>query len=256
MGQIDGFLARGQLWLVGLALFLVMLLSAQGGAALRKRLARPTGDAEAAEGYLLSATLALLGLLIAFTFSLAISRFDARRQLVVNEANAIGTAWLRAGLASSPQDDALQRAIARYTDVRLGLSRGRDPGEVERETAAAQKAVWDTLGQTIATAPPALVNSTVIAVNEMFDAASSRKAERSAIIPARVLELLVLYALLSAAIVGYVLSASGRRHLVVTSILFLLLTLAITLILDLDRPRRGSILVPQQPMLDARMSMQ
>ena len=112
MGQIDGFLARGQLWLVGLALFLVMLLSAQGGAALRKRLARPTGDAEAAEGYLLSATLALLGLLIAFTFSLAISRFDARRQLVVNEANAIGTAWLRAGLASSPQDDALQRAIA------------------------------------------------------------------------------------------------------------------------------------------------
>ena len=74
MGQIDGFLARGQLWLVGLALFLVMLLSAQGGAALRKRLARPTGDAEAAEGYLLSATLALLGLLIAFTFSLAISR--------------------------------------------------------------------------------------------------------------------------------------------------------------------------------------
>lgn len=52
----------------------------------------PTGDAEAAEGYLLSATLALLGLLIAFTFSLAISRFDARRQLVVNEANAIGTA--------------------------------------------------------------------------------------------------------------------------------------------------------------------
>ena len=153
MGQIDGFLARGQLWLVGLALFLVMLLSAQGGAALRKRLARPTGDAEAAEGYLLSATLALLGLLIAFTFSLAISRFDARRQLVVNEANAIGTAWLRAGLASSPQDDALQRAIARYTDVRLGLSRGRDPGEVERETAAAQKAVWDTLGQTIATAP-------------------------------------------------------------------------------------------------------
>ncbi|MBK8273408.1 MAG: hypothetical protein IPK89_10985 [Sphingomonadales bacterium] len=127
MGQIDEFLARGQLWLVGLALFLVMLLSAQGGAALRKRLARPTGDAEAAEGYLLSATLALLGLLIAFTFSLAISRFDARRQLVVNEANAIGTAWLRAGLASSPQDDALQRAIARYTDVRLGLSRGRDP---------------------------------------------------------------------------------------------------------------------------------
>lgn len=255
MGLIDEFLAREQLWLVGLALFLSMLLAVQVGAALRKRLARPTGDSEAAEGYLLSATLALLGLLIAFTFSLAVSRFDARRQLVVNEANAIGTAWLRAGLAGGPQDKELQQAITRYTDVRLGLSRGRDPDLVERDTAVAQKTVWDTLDRTIAKAPSALVNSTVIAVNDMFDAASSRKAERGAIIPARVLEMLALYAVLSAGIVGYVLSASGRRHLVVTSILFLLLALAITLILDLDRPRQGSILVPQQPMLDTRMSM-
>ncbi|WP_219894340.1 hypothetical protein [Aquisediminimonas profunda] len=256
MGLIDGFMARGQLWLVGLALFLTMLLAVEAGAALRKRLPGSNGKGEASEGYLLSATLALLGLLIAFTFSLAVSRFDARRQLVVDEANAIGTAWLRAGLAEGPQDRDLRQAIAHYTDVRLGLSRGRSPEIVERETAVAQKTVWDSLGKTIDTAPPAIVNSTVIAVNDMFDAAASRKAERGAIIPARVLEILVLYAVLSASIVGYVLSASGQRHIVVTSILFLLLTLAITLILDLDRPQQGSIMVPQQPMLDARMSMQ
>ena len=89
----------------------------------------------------------------------------------------------------------------------------------------------------------------------MFDAASARKAERDAKIPAHVLELLVLYTIMSAGIVGYVMNASGRRHLAVTTILFGLLALAITLILDLDRPRRGSILVSQQPMIDVRASM-
>ncbi len=255
MSLIDDFLAGGSLWLVGLGLFGFMLLAAQAGAISRKRLARPARAGEDAEGYLLSATLALLGLLIAFTFSLAVSRFDARRQLVVNEANAIGTAWLRAGLAGGPQDPQLQQAIAHYTDVRLGLSTGKDAATVERETAREQGVVWQALGKTVANAPSALVNSTVMAVNEMFDAASSRKAERAAKIPARVLEMLVLYAIMSAGIVGYVMSASGRRHLVVTSILFLLLSLAITLILDLDQPRQGSILVSQQPMLDARAAM-
>jgi hypothetical protein len=255
MSLIDDILAKGSLWLVGLGLFMFMLLAAQAGAVSRKRLARSAREGEDAEGYLLSATLALLGLLIAFTFSLAVSRFDARRQLVVNEANAIGTAWLRAGLAGGPQDPQLQQAITRYTDVRLGLSTGRNAATVDRETVRAQGAVWDALGKSVANAPPTLVNSTVIAVNEMFDAASSRKAERGARIPARVLELLVLYAALSAGIIGYVMAASGRRHVVVTSMLFLLLSLAMTLILDLDRPRDGSVLVSQQPMLDVRMSM-
>lgn len=255
MDQIDAFMARGSLWLVGLALFLVMLAALQGGLLLRTRLATPSGRGDAAEGYLLSAVLALLGLLVAFTFSLAVARFDARRQLVVDEANAIGTAWLRAGLAGGSEDKALQKAIAAYTDIRLGLSRGRAPDAVERDTQSAQAVVWDTLGKTVAHAPPALVNSTVIAVNEMFDAASARKAERGAVIPSRVLEVLFLYAILSAAIVGYVQGGVGQRHFAVNAMLFFLLTLAITLILDLDRPQQGSIRVPQQPMLDARLSM-
>lgn len=255
MELIDGFLARGSLPLVALGLFLFMLLALEASAAAQRRFAPAVRDGENSEGLLLSAALALLGLLIAFTFSLAISRFDARREMVVSEANAIGTAWLRAGLAAGQQDRELQQAITRYTDVRLGLSTGRNAATVERETAQAQAMVWAALERTIAKAPPALVNSTVMAVNEMFDAASSRKAERAAKIPARVLELLVLYAIMSAGIVGYVMSASGRRHRVVTSILFVLLALAITLILDLDRPRDGSVLVSQQPMLDARAAM-
>lgn len=255
MVLIDRFLAGGNLWLVGLALFLLMVFSAQVGAVLRMRSALSAKGSENAEGYLLSATLALLGLLIAFTFSLAVSRFDARREMVVNEANAIGTAWLRAGLANGDQDPQLQGAILSYADVRLGLSKGHDPATVERDTARAQGIVWDVLGGAVEKDPGPISATRVSAVNAMFDAAASRRAEREATIPARVLEVLVLYAIIAAGIVGYVLGASGRRHLVVASILFMLLTLAITLILDLDRPRGGSILVSQKPMFDVRASM-
>ncbi len=255
MDFVERFLTRGNLTLVALTLFLLMFLALETGAAAQRRFAPAARDGDNSEGLLLSAALALLGLLIAFTFSLAISRYDARRAMVVTEANAIGTAWLRAGLSGDVKNPELQQAIARYTDVRLGLSRGRAAAIVERETTAAQANVWSALERTVPEAPPALVNSLVTAVNEMFDSASARKAERDAKIPAHVLELLVLYAIMSAGIVGYVMNASGRRHLAVTTILFGLLALAITLILDLDRPRRGSILVSQQPMIDVRASM-
>lgn len=252
---VEGFLTQGNLVFIALALFLLMVLALESGAAAQRRFAPAARDGEHSEGLLLSAALALLGLLIAFTFSLAISRYDARRAMVVTEANAIGTAWLRAGLTGGPGNPDLQQAITQYTDVRLGLSEGRSAASVERETTGAQASVWAALERTIPKAPPALFNSLVTSVNEMFDAASARKAERDAKIPAHVLELLVLYTIMSAGIVGYVMNASGRRHLAVTTILFGLLALAITLILDLDRPRRGSILVSQQPMIDVRASM-
>lgn len=255
MYLVEGFLTRGSLVFIALALFLLMVLALEMGAMAQRRFAPGARDGEHSEGLLLSATLALLGLLIAFTFSLAISRYDARRVHVVAEANAIGTAWLRAGLAGTAENKELQQSITRYTDVRLGLSKGRGSAIVERETTDAQARIWSALERTVPNAPPALVNSLVTAVNEMFDAASTRKAERGEKIPAHVLELLVLYTVMSAGIVGYVMNASGRRHLAVTSILFGLLALAITLILDLDRPRRGSILVSQQPMIDVRASM-
>ncbi|WP_404710587.1 hypothetical protein [Sphingomonas sp. MMS24-J13] len=243
------------LWLAASILFFLLASAAEMGALLRTRLGRDTVERSDGEGYLLSAILALLGLLIAFTFSLAITRFDARRALVVNEGNAIGTAWLRAGLAGGGTGVQLQHAIADYTDVRLGLSRGTDPARIEAATGVSQAIVWKDLQGAIAATPPPIAATIVTAVNEMFDAASSRKAERAARIPTQVLLVLVLYAVAAATIVGYVMRAAGRRHRAVTLILFLLLTLALALILDLDRPTSGAITVSQQPMLDARMAM-
>lgn len=256
MGLIDTAFVSANLWLLGLVLFAAMSAFAWLGVSLRKR-ARGERDGEGdREGYLLSAALALLGLLIAFTFSLALNRYDTRRVMVVTEANAIGTAWLRAGLAGDETGPGLQAAIARYTDVRLKLpNESGDAEATEAETGRAQTRLWAEMRTAIRDTPPPIAGTIITATNEMFDAASARKAERAARIPGRVIEVLILYALMSAGIVGYVLGGSGRRHRVVTTILFALLTLALLLILDLDRPWSGGITVSQQPMLDTRAAM-
>lgn len=256
MSLLDTALISENLWLLGIGLFAAMALCARLGARLRQAGGTERDGEGGGEGYLLSAALALLGLLIAFTFSLALNRYDTRRALVVTEANAISTTWLRAELAGESSGTELQRAIADYTDVRLKLPAAEDNAEsVEVETVKAQAKLWADMRAAIRDAPPPVAATIVTATNEMFDVASARKAERIARVPGRVIEVLILYAMMSAAIVGYVLGGSGGKHRVVTTILFALLTLALLLILDLDRPWSGGITVSQQPMLDARAAM-
>jgi hypothetical protein len=93
------------------------------------------------------------------------------------------------------------------------------------------------------------------AMNDSFDLASARVAMRQAHIPDRVLAILLLYAFLSAVMLGYILSANGRPHRIATAMLLALMTLALIVILDLDRPRTGAILVSQQPMIDLKASL-
>lgn len=252
MASLEHVLKSLPLWAIGSALFLLLFLTSLLGARLRHRFDRQ-GDDSQSDGYLLSANLALLGLLIAFTFSLAVSRYDSRRMAVIQEANTISTAWLRAGLIDGPEGQALRDAIRSYTDIRLRLPEADDRAQVERESAAAQALIWQRLHAALPHALPPVGVTIISATTEMFDAAATRKAERQARIPGRVLDVLSLYAIMSAGIVGYVLGGKhDRRHLVVSSILFLLLTMAMTLILDLDRPFSGSIRVSVQPIIDVR----
>ena len=255
MTLVDVAFASIPLWLLGILIFCALFAASLIGTELRLRWRKEGEGGGDSEGYLLSAALALLGLLIAFTFSLALSRYDSRRELVVTEANAIGTAWLRAGLAGDAAGPRLQAQIARYADIRLRLPERGQADAVEQATGRAQAELWAAMRTAIADVPPPVAATIVSATNEMFDVASARKAEREARIPGRVIEVLMLYALMSAAIVGYVLGRSGRRHRLVTAVLFILLTLALLLILDLDRPWSGAITVSQQPLIDARATM-
>jgi len=257
MAWLDGLIERAPLWLIGILLFGLLMLSVRVGVWLRSR-GKHADNRTDDEGYLLSAALALLGLLIAFTFSLALNRYDSRRDFVVQEANAIGTAWLRAGLVEGKAGQSLQQGIARYADVRLKLPTSRRETETARIDALSgrlQTQLWQEMKTDIATLPAPIATTLITAMNEMFDIASARKAERQARIPVDVLTVLILCTAMSAAIIGYVLGSTGKSHRTVTIILFALLTLALLMILDLDRPWHGAITVSQQPMVDMRAGL-
>lgn len=211
-------------------------------------------DGEASdEGQVLGAALVLLALLLGFTFSMALSRYDSRRALVVQEANDIGTAWLRAGLYATPAAAALQGELATYARTRIGAP-GRTPDDevrVRRAGAVMRRAIWtSTAAVTAPDRSTAQAAALVAAVNAVLDTATTRETAIDARVPETVVDLLAVYAGVSALLLGYVLSAFGSRHRVASLVLFVLLAMTIVLILDLDRPQSGAIRVSQQPMID------
>jgi hypothetical protein len=244
-------------WAAGLVLLAILTLASRIGIWLRAR----GGDASHEDaGYILSAALGLLALLIGFTFSLALSRYEMRRDLVLQEANAIGTTYLRTQLAPEPFRSQLQTLVRRYVDARLALAdAGEDAGAIAAADAQAdrlQKQIWDTIMAAVPHIdPPVAVPLLTNTANATIDLAASRKAALSARLPSSVVLALLVYAVISAGILGYVTQGNRRGTQISSALLFVLLTLAISLILDLDRPRTGSIVVSQAPLLDLKASI-
>jgi ABC-type multidrug transport system fused ATPase/permease subunit len=245
------------LWAIGVCILGILFIAAEIGFRtpgwLRQR--RFDDAPTHVPDYLLSAVLGLLALLLGFSFSLALNRYEARRDLVVQEANAIGTAWLRAQLLEEPVRTALSKALLAYTDIRLAWSETTTDKADNEPTERMQKEVWKLTGRAVREDSSAQLSRALMdAVNESFDSASARLAARSAHIPDRVLQVLLLYAIMSMLMMGYVQGAGARPHRAATAQLVLLLSLALTIILDIDRPRSGAIQVSQQPMIDLRQS--
>jgi hypothetical protein len=205
--------------------------------------------------HLLSAVLGLLALLLGFTFSLALNRYETRRDLVVQEANALGTTWLRAQLLEEPNRTAMQGLLRAYLDDRLVWSEADSAPEALARTNALQQKLWTVTGQVIRSDPnPQLSRALMDAMNQSFDLASARSAARSAHVPDRVLGVLLLYAVLSAAMLGYTSAAKGKPQRIATVSVLMLLTMALVMILDIDRPRSGAIQVSQQPLEQLKQS--
>ncbi|MFZ4690487.1 MAG: hypothetical protein ACOYLS_14720 [Polymorphobacter sp.] len=244
------------LWLIAVLLLAGFVLAAELGYLAHRRFggrgeSGETGD----EGQVLSTALLLLALLLGFTFSMALGRYDERRGLVVAEANDIGTAWLRAGLVETPAGAALQARLAGYAETRLAMvAAGESEAAIDKvqgRGAIMRGEIW-----ALATAASAPIRTTaqgaalIDSINSVIDIATTRETALDARVPERVIGMLVTYAVVSAFLLGYVMAAFGTHHRAATTLLFTLLAMTIVLILDLDRPRSGSIRVSQQPMID------
>ncbi len=237
------------------AFLLIVFLSFLGIAELSFRHGRRhfEGDDDGAKGHVTSlqnALLALLGLLLGFTFAMGVSRYDTRKLLVVEEANAIDTAFLRAQFLAAPQRQEAETLLKDYVVTRIAFhDAGIDPVAVEKTTAAAMRIeamLWKMTASLAHEDPHSLPTALLIeSLNAVFDAKEKRRAAFDNHVPDAVI--LLLFAVASAAIgfVAYGCGLAGRRRFGSNAILALLIAMVFTVILDIDRLRRGTTQISQ-----------
>lgn len=261
MDRILNALGPAAFPLLWLSFFGLMMLAAAIGRAARARWtaegsAKAGEEKDAQEDLVLSASLGLLALLLGFTFSLAIDRFESRRRLVLEEANAIGTAYLRAQLLEEPHRARMSGLLVRYTDTRIALAKA-PPGKVRdllRTNDALVTQIWIAVKQSFPTIKQYDFSSTYLdSINSMIDIGSARVVARVARVPSAVLAVLLLYTLTTAAVLGYVLQGPRSRH--VAGFLVALLSLVLVLIIDVNRPSAGLVREGQGAMESLRKTM-
>ena len=203
--------------------------------------------------------LGFMSLVLAFGLSLAVGRYQDRRAATVNEANAIGTTYLRAETLHEPMRTRSLELLRRYTDVSIGITHARPDSPAERQaitdSSQLQRQLWALAGQALDQAPadsaPRLYTDSL---NKTFDAQASHISALSNRVPTAVLALELVVAALALASLGLHLSTMGRGVLTVL-VAALLITATLLVTFDLDRPTRGVIRVPDSPLTEVRANM-
>jgi hypothetical protein len=255
--QTTGPLDTLPLWALFIVILLVVLLSVECGYRLGKyRRGRREQEKEAPVGTIVGATLGLLAFILAFTFGLAASRFDTRRQVLLDEANAIGTTYLRAGMLPERGEE-VRRLLRDYVATRLDAVRSGDVAEGIRRSEDIQQRVW-TEAETVGQKNPnsIVVGLFVQSLNEMIDLHAKRvQAGVRSRIPGAIWVGLFAVAILSLTAMGYLEGLTGTRRSLAVLAVAVAFSVVIELIADLDRPREGVLQVSQQALLDLQRSM-
>ncbi|HEV2672516.1 MAG TPA: hypothetical protein VGU74_15590 [Gemmatimonadales bacterium] len=249
-------------WPIWIPVLTILLLSLGAGElGFRYGRSRPLSESERdIVSTLRTSTLGLVALLLGFSFAITSSRHNDRSRLAMDEANAIGTCYLRAGLVAEPASSQMRAALRRYTDLRIeSFERGLDPQEFERLAAdmhAALDDLWTGVAHTVsADRQLALAAAIVPAANDVIDLSATREWMRRYHMPPSVVWLLALSIILCGAMTGHALGEAGQRHVGIALGLNLLILMVAFVVLDFDRPRRGLIRVDQTPLIQLRESM-
>jgi hypothetical protein len=244
---------------LGLVVFAVIAGATLSGLLAGRYLRRHKETLREPFGVLQAALLGLVGLILAFGLTLAVGRYEQRRAAVVDEANAIGTTYLRAQLLAEPVRSRTLALLRPYTDTSILLSR-EIPGSAGARRAIAksgvlQRRLWRLAGEAFVAAPVASAPRLYVdSLNSTFDAQSTRVASRNNRVPGAVLALELLGASVALGLLALYLAILGRG---VTTVLLAagLVTLLLLVTFDLDRPTRGLIRIPDGPLVSVRASM-
>jgi len=237
---------------VYLTITLVALLAVELGFRLsRHRVSRSLHEDQAPVGAIVGATLGLLAFLLAFTFGLAAGRFDARKNFILDEANAIGTTYLRAALLPEPQRAQVRGLLREYVHLRLQIVQPDKSQLALRRSIELQDELWS---HAVATADEIAAPTAALfitSVNELIDLHAKRVnlGIRNRV-PISIWAALYFVSIVTMAAVGYYVGLTTARRSPAILALVLTFSAVILLIADLDRPYEGLLTLDQQAFLD------
>jgi hypothetical protein len=246
------------LWAVFALSLGIILLAAEIGYQIGRLRHRSQHEKEPTVAGIVAAELGLLAFLLAFTFGLAASRFESRRETLLNEANAIGTTWLRAKMLPDPQRTEAKRLLREYVDARItAVQEGKLDSGVRRSEELHDQ-LWNTaIAASEKDAHSIPTGLFIQSLNDVIDLHAKRLMVgiRSRIPPT---VWLALYAvmLLSFGSLGYFGGLSGGSRSPVVLLVAITISIVIWMIVDLDRPHEGQLRISQQPMIELRNSME
>jgi uncharacterized membrane protein YbjE (DUF340 family) len=244
-------------WLIGLVILLVLIgvveLGYWIGLKVKVELTQPM---KVQISTIQTAILTIFTFLLGFTFAMALSRYDSRKQMVVKESNAIGTVVLRSNMLPENQRNRLGELLKRYVHAEFSLtSRAiipkRDKIELTQEAKLLQDLIWKEALEATANNPLSVpAGLFASSVNQLIDIKTERDIAIANHVPEIVLLALFLFAALAIGVLGYAngLAATHARYPAI--ILCTVITFSFILILDLDRPNRGLTTVSQESMVE------
>ena len=243
--------------LVFLLTFIVMWVSALIGAAARKSKGDLGADSRDDLGLILGATLTLLGLIIGFTFSMAVSRYDQRKNYEEAEANAIGTEFVRADLLPLTDAAKVRTLLRSYLDQRILFYDNRDAAQLKQinaTTAQLQDELWNAVRVPAAAQPTPVAAVVLVGMNDVLNSQGYTQAAWWNRIPIAAWGLMIAISICSNGLVGYY-SYHIQAKAPLSLILPLVLGISFFLIADIDSPRGGVIRVKAQNLVALSGSM-
>ena len=231
--------------LFGAVLFVMQLAAHEVGYWLGRRRSASRDIPGEGVGVVVGAVLGLLAFVLALTLSFANARFDERRAGTLAEANAIGTAWLRAKAIGQPRGDEIARLLEDYAKARMAYVADDDDApalaETNRRTGELQSAIWGHASAIVREQADPVRASLMASLNDVFDMTTAERFAFELQLPPQVFWLLIGLTLLGMAMLGYQLGLRGQRVHVLALLLTLTWTVVIVAILDLAWPRFGGI---------------
>ena len=257
------FLPEMPIWLIAFILVICFLAALESGfwMGLRKFHVEANSEKAVRGDVTLGSMLALLGLILAFTYAFSLSRADHRKEAIVHEANAIGTAFLKADLAAEPGRSELRSRLLEYARTRLVTAKMVATPEALQDTIArsleAQSYLWPATRQVLEGDVPGPIKSSIIqAVTGVLDAHNKRIAAVHDRLPDAILALLSFVAMVSVAVAGYQAGLTGSMNHWRRGAFVLILAALILIIIDFDRSFEGMIQVNQQTMVSLTRSLE